>query len=57
MAERELSLRLRMPGLSAEAEAAVLAKVRELLADVAGEKRPTLEILSASREAVRPKER
>ena len=50
--QRSLTLRIRIDGRTAEQEKRILAQVRRYLASLEGQSRPTLEVASASSEAV-----
>lgn len=52
MANRSLTIRIRIDDRVESQEVAIIAKVREQLAKLPGDPRPTLEIANASTEAV-----
>lgn len=52
MAERSLTIRVRIDDRTEAQEAAIIEKVRAELAKLAGDPRPTLEIASASTQTV-----
>lgn len=50
--QRSLTLRIRIDGRSVEQEDQIIAKVKEKLAELAGDPRPELELARASRENI-----